>query len=81
MIIKNLKNGFYAVPRDAVTMNGLPLPQLNTLEEPYNGYWHIIAPNGKAIDDEYGKPYLYLDFEEVKENVERLIIAGEYSTC
>ncbi len=47
MVSRDLGNGFRAVPRDAVTLNGMALPQLNTMTEPYNGYWHVIAPNGE----------------------------------
>lgn len=81
MVIRDLGNGFRAVPREAVTLNGHYLPQLNTMQEPFNGYWHIIAPNGRAIDDESQRPYLYLDIDEAQEDANRLAKSGEYSTC
>jgi hypothetical protein len=81
MVSRDLGNGFRAVPRDAVTLNGMPLSQLNTMDEPYNGYWHLIAPNERAVDNEYGRPYLYRTFEEAKEDATNLAKLGDYSTC
>lgn len=81
MIIKDLKNGYTAVPRDAVTLNGIPLPQLNTETEPYDGHWHIIAPNGRAIDGESGRPYVYDTLEEATEAAKEFAKSGEHSTC
>jgi hypothetical protein len=81
MVVRDFGDGFRAVPRDAVTLNGMPLPQLNTMVEPYNGYWHLIAPNNRAIDNERGRPYLYRSIEEVEEDVVRLRKQSDYSTC
>jgi len=81
MVSRDLGHGFVAVPMDAVTRNGMALPQLNTMVEPYTGYWNIIAPNGRAIDDENGRPYLYRTFEDVTEDAARIVGRGEYSTC
>lgn len=81
MVSRDLGNGFRAVPRDAVTLNGMPLPQLNTTTEPYDGYWHVIAPNGRAVDNDRGRPYLYLTLEEAKQDAEILVKHGGYSTC
>lgn len=81
MICRDLGHGFIAVPMNAVTKNGMHLPQLNTAVEPYNHYWHIIAPNNRAIDDENQRPYLYRTFEDVTEDAARIIDRGEYSTC
>ncbi len=81
MISRDLGNGFRAVPQDAVTLNGMALEQLNTRDEPYDGYWHIIAPNGKAIDGENGRPYLYKDIAEAQGDADRLASRDGYSTC
>lgn len=81
MVSRDLGNGFRAVPRDAVTLNGMALPQLNTMTEPYNGYWHVIAPNGRAVDNEYGRPYLYRTIEEATDDANKLAELGDYSTC
>ena len=81
MVSRDLGNGFRAVPRDAVTLNGMALPQLNTMAEPYNGYWHVIAPNGRAVDNENGRPYLYHTIEEAAEDAKTLVQLGDYSTC
>jgi|GEM_PF-2846718 len=81
MVSRDLGNGFRAVPQNAVTLNGMPLSQLNTIQEPYSGYWHLIAPNNRAIDDEDGRPYLYLDIEEASKDAEKLAAQGDYSTC
>lgn len=81
MISIDVGNGFRAVPRDAVTLNGLPLPQLNTQCEPYQGTWHLIAPNNRAIDNVYGRPYLYQTLEELRLDAARLAVAKDYSTC
>lgn len=75
-------NGFFAVPYNAVTLNGLELPQLNNEKEPYNGYWALIAPCGKAIDGEGGvRPYEYRTLDECKTDAENLHARGEYSYC
>jgi len=81
MIIRDMGNGFTAVPIDAVTKNGMHLLNLNTRVEPYNGYWCLIAPNNRAIDNDRGRPYIYHSVEEVAEDVARLVEAREYSTC
>ncbi len=81
MISIDMGNGFHLVPRDAVTKNGMPLSQLNTQQAPYSGYWHLIAPNNRAIDNEHNSPYLYRTQEEAAEDVERLTAVGDYSTC
>ena len=81
MVSRDLGNGFRAVPRNAVTLNGMALSQLNTMREPYDGEWHVIAPNGRALDNEYGRPYVYRTIEEAKENVKELVKLGDYSTC
>jgi len=81
MVSRDLGDDFRAVPQEAVTLNGLPLSQLNTMQEPYSGRWHLIAPNGRAIDNEWGRPYLYLDIEEAVSDKAKLVKQGEYSTC
>ncbi len=81
MVSRNLGNGFRAVPRDAVTLNGMPLPRLNTMVEPYDGYWHLIAPNNRAVDDEDEGPYLYRTIEEAANDAKKLAAQGDYSTC
>lgn len=81
MVSRDLGNGFRAVPRDAVTLNGIALPQLNTMVEPYRGYWHLIAPNGRAVDNDDGRPYLYRDISEAKDDAMVLAVLGDYSTC
>lgn len=83
MISIELCHGFRAVPRDAVTLNGIPLPQLNTMTEPYVGKWCLIGANGLAIDSASGsgRPHVYDSLEEAVEDVERLGKSGEYSTC
>lgn len=81
MISRDLGNGFRAVPRDAVTLNGIPLPQLNTQDEPYDGPWVLIAPNGYAVDGEENRPYVYRHIGMVKYDAARLTAYGEYSTC
>ena len=78
---RDLASGFYAVPRDAVTVNGMALPQLNTMIEPYTGYWALITPNGRAIDGESGRPYVYLSLEEVTSAAKQFAVSGNYSTC
>ncbi len=83
MISIELCHGFRAVPRDAVTLNGIPLPQLNTMTEPYVGKWCLIGANGLAVDSASGsgRPHVYDSLEEAVEDADRLGKFGEYSTC
>ena len=70
-----------AVPYDTVTVNGHYMRRLNERDEPYDHHWALIAPNGRAIDDEDGRPYLYRDFGKASEDAGNLAEMGEYSTC
>jgi hypothetical protein len=82
MIKRDIEGIFIAVPSDAVTLNGIYRPKLNTKSEPYNGYWHLVyTKNNRAVDDEYGRPYLYFSYEDAFEDATGLIETGEFSTC
>lgn len=86
MIERRLQCGFVAVPYEAVTRNGMPLPQLNTRteseEEPYHGPWALISPGlNSAIDDEDCLAYYYRTIEDVQADVEKFLEWGEWSCC
>lgn len=76
----DLGNGFRALPYRAVTLNGRPILQL-AIDDSYDGPWVLIAPNGRAIDNDRGTPYVYMNLEEVREDVGRLLEMSDYSTC
>lgn len=82
MIERDIQGIFIAVPRDAVTLNGIYLQKLNTQSEPYNGFWNLVAvDNNRAVDGEDNRPYLYLNYEDAVSDAEGLIEGGEFSTC
>ena len=82
MIEKNIGGVFIAVPLDSVTLNGIYLRKLNKFEEPYSGYWNLVAiENLRAVDDEWNKPYLYRTLEDASDDAMGLISSGEFSTC
>ena len=82
MIERDIQGVFIAVPRDAVTLNGIYLRKLNTQSEPYNGYWHLVASqNNRAVDGEDNRPHLYRNYEEAVDDATGLIESGEFSTC
>lgn len=81
MILIDLGNGFKAVPRDSVTLNGMYLANLNTMQEPYNGFYHVLNPEGDVIDGEGGGPYLYRTLADAQEGADELATMAEYSTC
>lgn len=82
MVERDIQGVFLAVPRDAVTLNGIYLRKLNTQSEPYNGYWNLIAQeNGRAVDGEDNRPYLYRSCDEAAADAVGLIEGGEFSTC
>lgn len=82
MIERDIQGVFTAVPRDAVTLNGIYLRKLNTQSEPYNGFWHLVSvENNRAVDGEDNRPYLYLSHEEAVEDAGNLIDGGDFSTC
>lgn len=81
MVSIDLGDGFRAVPQNAVCLNGMALPQINTATEPYSGRWCLVAPNGYAVDNEFCRPYVYADLDEAKEDKASLVKMGEYSTC
>jgi hypothetical protein len=81
MIEHDCGNGLIAVPHEAVTLNGIYLPRLNTQEESKVHYWHLVAPNGRAVDGETGGPYIYKSLDEAKEDAAKLAGMDEYSTC
>jgi len=68
---------------DAVTLNGIPLPQLNIMTEPYVGKWCLIGANGRAVDSASGsgRPHVYGSLEQAVADAESLERSGEYSTC
>lgn len=82
MIEREIQAAFIAVPRDAVTLNGIYLRKLNKQSEPYRGYWHLVAlENNRAVDGEDNRPHLYLSYEAAVEDARNLIDGGEFSTC
>lgn len=82
MIERDIQGIFVAVPRDAVTLNGIYLRKLNKQSEPYDGFWHLVAlANNRAVDGEDNRPHLYLSYEEAIEDAANLVESGEFSTC
>jgi len=82
MIERDIQEVFIAVPRDAVTLNGIYLRKLNTQSEPYNGFWHLVSvENNRAVDGEDNRPYLYLNYEDAVSDAAGLIEGREFSTC
>jgi hypothetical protein len=82
MIERDIQGVFIAVPRDAVTLNGIYLRKLNKQSDPYRGYWHLVAlENNRAVDGEDNRPNLYRSYEEAVEDAVNLIEGGEFSTC
>lgn len=81
------QNGFVAVPRDAVTVNGIYLERLNTAPDDYKGQFVLLFPSGKPAMDENGsRPYSYLDADEVRadalvlfEHCQKGFIPSDYS--
>ena len=71
--------GFTVVPYDSVTLNGLYLRHLNTQSHPVG--LALIAPNGKAIDGEGGRPYYYGTLPKAENDAKRLNEQDDYSTC
>lgn len=63
-------NGYYAVPYDAVTLNGIPLTQLNTRSEPYKGPFALIMPDRhRAAEGDDGRtPYRYDTLDEARDD-------------
>lgn len=81
-MIERQAGEFIAVPYAAVCVNGNYLRgRLNSFAEPYSGYWALIAPNGKAVDSESGRPYLYETFDDAVTDSAKLTQWGDYSTC
>lgn len=67
------QNGFVAVPRDAVTVNGHYLDHLNTAPDDYKGPFVLLFPDGKAAMNEEGRrPYVYRDAEEARNDAQVL---------
>jgi hypothetical protein len=82
MIEREIQGVFVAVPRDAVTLNGIYLRKLNKQSEPYSGFWHLVSlENNRAVDGEDNRPHLYVSYEEAVEDAGNLIQGGEFSTC
>lgn len=82
MIERDIKGVFLAVPRDAVTLNGIYLRRLNTMSEPYRGGWHLVAvKNNRAVDSDDNRPHLYRSYDDAVEDAVSLIEFGEFSTC
>lgn len=65
----DLGDGYAAVPRDAVTLNGYHLTQLNTAESDYSGQVILLLPSGAAAMGEDGqRPYIYSDLAECRKD-------------
>ncbi len=63
----DLRNGFFAVPEMAVTLNGLHLPQLNRENAGYTGRVCLIMPIGTAAMGVDGcRPYVYENLAECR---------------
>lgn len=77
----NFDGGFYAIPVEAVTLNGIPLDRLQELVPEKPRRWVLIAPSNRAVDDESGqRPYVYDSVEAASEDARRLLAMGECST-
>lgn len=63
----DLGDGYTAVPHDAVTLNGMFLPQL--LESVRSKAWAVIGPDRKALKGESGGVYRYESLTEAREDV------------
>ena len=65
---RNLGHNYFAVPYDAVTVNGIYIGSY-VLPEPYDGPWALLLPSGCVTMGEDGyRPYRYRDFNEVVED-------------
>lgn len=80
----DLGNGFFAVPYDACTLNGIYLPQLNKFPAGYTGEWAVMSPKGRALDGEDNRrPYRYASLDECRRDVDRIVnqCGGGHSVC
>ncbi len=69
----DLGDGYFMVPADAVTLNGLELSQLNTADADYVGRMCLIMPDGKAAMNHDGnRRYVYLNEEECRDDKAKL---------
>ncbi len=73
-----LGGGYVAVPFDAVTLNGIFLPQL--VASSRGESVAVIGPDKRALQGESGRTYRYASLEEARADVEVLRrINGENS--
>lgn len=82
-LLVKLEYGFVAVPYRGVSLNGIYFDKCNDVEKgaEYSGPWALLSRgNGRALDDEDGRPYLYEALENCREAVEHFKL-GEHSTC
>jgi hypothetical protein len=64
------EEGYYAVPYEAVTLNGMYLPQL--LASARRDAWAAIGPDRRALQGESGRTYRYGSLEECARDVATL---------
>jgi hypothetical protein len=79
-----LSDGFVGWPKDAVTLNGIPMPthKLAMSKGEYEGPWVLVAPNNRAVDDMGSRrPYVYNDIEEMEAEVRMAVQNNGCSTC
>ena len=69
----DLGDAYFAVPRDAVTTNGLYLSSLNTENMTYKGRVCLLMPDNRiAMGEDGHRPYSYEDLEECRRDKEHL---------
>lgn len=77
----DFSGGLFAVPFEAITMNGMPLASLNNYKGPYRGEWALLGSNNYAVDNEHSRPYRYKSLAEVTADAVKLASSDGYSTC
>ena len=66
----DLGHDYYAVPRDAVTINGIYIRTMTSHRMPYDGPFAVLMPDGRAAMGEDGhRPYTYKDLKECIDDV------------
>ncbi len=69
----DLGDGYHAVPFEAVTLNGIFLPQLlESSQVKASTDWAVIGPDLRALEGENDRPYRYPSLEAARADVATL---------